>query len=74
MPIRAKTLHYSNFHNQKTFLMKAQWNHRIVVDVNNVRKHCHDIVLIAMCFVFLNMAAKGWHSDRSLKVKYEEIF
>ena len=31
------------------------------------------INIYATCFVFLNMAAKPSHSDRSLKVKYEEI-
>ena len=59
MSLRAETLHYSNFQNQ--------WNHSIVSDVTDVRKHCHDIILIATGFVFLNMAAKRSHSDISLK-------
>ena len=66
MSLRAKTLHYSKFQNQKTFLMKAKWNYYTVVDVNN-------IVLIAKCFIFLHMAAKRSNSDRSLKMKYEVL-
>ena len=73
MSLRAKTLHYLNFQNQNTFLMKAKWNHCIAVDVNDFRKNCHDIVLIAKYSVFLNMVAKRSYSDRSLKVKYKVL-
>ena len=69
MSLRPKTLHYLNFQNQKTFLMKFKWNHCIVVNVNDVRKHWHDFILIATCFIFLNMAANRSHLDRSLKVR-----
>ena len=72
MFVRAKTLHYSNFQNQKAFLMKAKWNHCILSDVTDVRKHCHDIILIAPGFIFINMAAKRSHFDISLK-EYEVL-
>ena len=40
------------------------------MDVIDVRKHCDDIVLIAMCF---NMAAKQSYSCWSLKVLQELV-
>ena len=65
MSFRANVLHYSNFQNQKTFLVKAKWNYFIAVNVNDVRKHYHDIVLIATCFVFLDMVAKRAQVENS---------
>ena len=53
--------------------MKTKWNHCIVVDVNDVRKHFQNIVLIAACFAFLNVASKWSNSDISLKVKHEVL-
>ena len=71
MSLRAKALLYSSFKDPKSFLMKAKWKNCIVVDVNDVRKHCHDIFWLQrlIYFVFLNMAATQSYSDRSLKLK-----
>ena len=75
MSLRAKALHYSSFKDPKSFLMKAKWKNCIVVDVNDVRKHCHDIFWLQrlIYFVFLNMAATQSYSDRSLKLKCEVL-
>ena len=75
MSLRAKALQYSSFKDPKSFLMKAKWKNCIVVDVNDVRKHCHDIFWLQrlIYFVFLNMAATQSYSDRSLKLKCEVL-